>query len=516
MSVDYRSLWESAGGVVPKHWKFITIEALLEHPKSISVGVMYPGSNTLGGTPLVKVSDVKNGAIAVKPDFCISKNVDDEYKRSRLNGSELLLTLVGNPGDCVIVTEDMAGWNAARALAVIRLSDIELRSWIRYVLLSKPAKHLIDARLNTTVQKTLNLKDVKELSLPVPSKVEREEITKIIDVIESKLLLNRQTNQTLEQIAQAIFKSWFVDFEPTRAKIKVKESWLAAHQSVELSSPTCYAEQFDNQHNISLQEAMNRAAMAAISGAVPGCTNVAGGTKPGATKTKAELNNLPADILQQLRTTAELFPDTLVESELGEIPEGWEVKALDDIAHYQNGLALQKFRPKGEEPFLPVLKISQLKKGFADAEEKATASIKPECVVDDGDVIFSWSGSLLVDVWCGGKVALNQHLFKVTSQNNPKWFYYYYWTKYHLKMFQQIAADKAVTMGHIKREHLSQAKCVIPNCDIDSFGVFSDLLEKQIEQRVENFTLEQLRDTLLPKLLSGELSLADTDSQAMQ
>ncbi len=244
--------------------------------------------------------------------------------------------------------------------------------------------------------------------------------------------------------------------------------------------------------------------MCAISGAVQGCTNTAGAGRAGAVKTEGQLKALDVDKLKQLKTTAALFPDTLVESELGEVPEGWSVKSLDEIAYYQNGLALQKFRPENENDFLPVLKISQLKKGFADGEEKASLNIKPECIVDNGDMVFSWSGSLIVDVWCGGRVALNQHLFKVTSDNYPKWFYYY-WTKFHLEVFQQIAADKAVTMGHIKREHLSQAKCLVPSGDLDDINMLNDLLEKQVEQRIENFTLKKIRDSLLPKLLSGEL-----------
>ena len=290
-------------------------------------------------------------------------------------------------------------------------------------------------------------------------------------MLDDKIELNRQTNQTLEQIAQAIFKSWFVDFEPVKAKIQAKRTL----------TPTLSQKE--------KELIVERAAMCAISG-----------------KSLEELEQLSPETQQQLKTTAALFSDALVESELGEVPEGWEVKALDEIAHYQNGLALQKFRPVDNENFLPVLKIAQLKKGFSDGEEKATTNIKPECIVDNGDVVFSWSGSLIVDVWCGGKVALNQHLFRVTSKDYPKWFYYN-WTKYHLKVFQQIAADKAVTMGHIKREHLSHAKCVIPSCEMFSISVLSDLLEKQIEQRVEDFTLQKLRDTLLPKLLSGELTL---------
>jgi len=119
MSSNHRLLWESAGGKVPNDWDFKTIEELLENPKAISVGVMYPGSDSEGGAPLVKVSDVKNGAIATKPEFCVSPEVDHEHRRTRLHGSELLITLVGNPGDCVVVTESMVGWNGVQYKKVI-------------------------------------------------------------------------------------------------------------------------------------------------------------------------------------------------------------------------------------------------------------------------------------------------------------------------------------------------------------------------------------------------------------
>lgn len=197
---------------------------------------------------------------------------------------------------------------------------------------------------------------------------------------------------------------------------------------------------------------------------------------------------------------------------MGMIPLGWEVKPLDQIAHYQNGLALQKFRPKDEDNFLPVLKIAQLKKGYADGEEKADPNIKPECIVDDGDVVFSWSGSLVVDVWCGGKVALNQHLFKVTSTEYAKWFYYL-WTKQHLLNFQRVAEAKAVTMGHIKRSHLAEALCVIPDDNTFKMAevMINPLLDKLILNRLEINSLQKTRDALLPKLLSGELDVSSLE-----
>ena len=190
------------------------------------------------------------------------------------------------------------------------------------------------------------------------------------------------------------------------------------------------------------------------------------------------------------------------------MPYGWEVKALDEIANFKNGLALQKFRPNDDEDGLPVVKIAQLRSGKADGGEWATENLTPECIIDNGDVIFSWSGSLMVKVWCGGRAALNQHLFKVTSAKYPKWFYLSC-VQYHLEEFQGIASDKATTMGHIKRQHLREAKIVVPHDDLlaaaDNF--IAPLIEKATLTQTNSGTLEATRDVLLPRLLSGELQV---------
>lgn len=113
-------------------------------------------------------------------------------------------------------------------------------------------------------------------------------------------------------------------------------------------------------------------------------------------------------------------------------PKDWKQLSLLDIANYQNGLAMQKYRPAADEEILPVLKIKEFRQGFCDeSSDLCSANIKSDYIVDNGDVIFSWSGSLLIDFWCGGTCGLNQHLFKVTSSKYDKWFYYT-WTKYHL------------------------------------------------------------------------------------
>ena len=207
--------------------------------------------------------------------------------------------------------------------------------------------------------------------------------------------------------------------------------------------------------------------------------------------------------------------EDMQESELGLIPNGWQVASLDSIADYLNGLALQKFPPESEVEFLPVIKIAQLRAGNINNSDKASSRLKPEYVVEDGDVLFSWSGSLEVEIWTGGRGALNQHLFKVTSSKVPKWFYYFA-TRQYLAGFRAIAASKATTMGHIQRKHLTDAKIAVPSPEaMENFDcTIAPLFEQIIKTSLQSKALAQLRDTLLPKLISGEMRIKDAERLA--
>lgn len=223
---------------------------------------------------------------------------------------------------------------------------------------------------------------------------------------------------------------------------------------------------------------------------------------------KIELNNkINTNLEQQAQA---FFKNWFVDFEPfgGKMPEEWKVGKLSDIADYLNGLAMQKFRPLEDEEGLPVLKIKELRQGCYDESSElcSPSKVRPEYIIHDGDVIFSWSGSLLVDIWCGGTCGLNQHLFKVTSQTYEKWFYYL-WTKHHLDKFIFLAADKATTMGHIKREELDKAEVVIPDDKTyqNLTSVIKPFIDEIINNRIENRKLSQIRDGLLPKLMNGEI-----------
>lgn len=189
----------------------------------------------------------------------------------------------------------------------------------------------------------------------------------------------------------------------------------------------------------------------------------------------------------------------------------YKIGNLTEIANYLNGLAMQKFRPQMKENGIPVLKIKELGQGYTDASSDiCSENIADEYKVHNGDVIFSWSGTLMVKIWCGGLCGLNQHLFKVTSEIYPKWFYYF-WTKHHLNKFIRIAQDKAVTMGHIKRSDLEVSEILIPQMDILAKldAIINPLFSQIIEMKCENRNLATIRDILLPRLMSGTLKIDD-------
>ena len=222
---------------------------------------------------------------------------------------------------------------------------------------------------------------------------------------------------------------------------------------------------------------------------------------------KIQLNNMINNNLEQQAKT--IFENEFLFLEF--LPKDWKQGNLLNIANYLNGLAMQKYRPAIDEEGIPVLKIKELRQGYCDDNsELCSTNIKPEYIIHDSDVIFSWSGSLLVDFWCGGTCGLNQHLFKVTSDKYDKWFYYA-WTKHHLEHFITVATDKATTMGHIKRDELKKAKVIIPNStDYKRIGVLlQPIYEFIIKNRIENKKLILLRNTILPKLISGEIDVSE-------
>lgn len=410
-------------GGVSMEWKEVRLGDIV----SIKSGLAYKGAFIGKGENIL----LGMGCVSFKDKFLFSgarpyeADCDDKY--------------CVEPGDIVLATRQQSDNLPILAMPAIIPSSLKAKKIIYGTNLYKVENHsevtndflfwqlktpdyidYISSVKTGSVVRMVTKKNVEDYVFRCPPKEVRDRISKLLWGLDRKIELNNKINADLEEMAQAIFKNWFVDFEP-----------------------------FKN--------------------------------------------------------------GKFVDSELGMIPEGWKVGRLTEIASYMNGLAMQKFPPENNEDSLPVLKIKELGQGFCGTDsDRCSCNIKDECKIHNGDVIFSWSGTLLVDVWCGGDCGLNQHLFKVTSNDYPKWFYYY-WTKHHLQEFIHIAKDKAVTMGHIKRGHLEEALVAIPDNDSmeKAHELFEPILSKMISLRLENSRLSLLRDTLLPRLMSGELEVPE-------
>lgn len=215
------------------------------------------------------------------------------------------------------------------------------------------------------------------------------------------------------------------------------------------------------------------------------------------------------DLLNRENETLEAMAETLFRQWfIEEAKEDWEENPLSSIATFLNGLACQKYPPKNEIEKLPVLKIRELSNGIGADSDWATTDVGDEYIVHAGDVIFAWSASLMVKIWDGEDCILNQHLFKVTSDKYPKWFYYF-WCKHHLNEFISIAQSHATTMGHIKRSDLDTAMVLVPSDDElqEMTSQMNGLLQKIENNNKQILTLIQTKDGLLPKLMFNEINI---------
>ncbi len=396
------------------------------------------------GIPVVMPANIgSDGGISEDGIARITQFDADRLQQHKLQVGDVVFSRRGDVTRNALIEAHQAGWLCGTGCLKVRLGSQTQASakFISYCLRLPETKDWLVRHAVGATMPNLNTSILSAVPILLPELPVQQSIANILGCLDERIDLLRETNATLEAIVQALFKSWFVDFDPVHARARGEQ----------------------------------------LAGLAP--------------------------------EVAALFPDSFEESALGMIPKGWQAEPLDEIADFLNGLALQKYPPEGDET-LPVIKIAQLRKGDTVGADRASRNIKPEYIIQNGDVLFSWSGSLEVEVWCGGEGALNQHLFKVTSQRFQKWFYLR-WTKAHLINFKHIAASKATTMGHIQRKHLTEAMVVVPSSQVlaEADKIFGPLLDQWINNAEQAQTLANLRDTLLPRLISGQLRLPDAEQQ---
>lgn len=207
---DFRKLYLDP---LPDGWKYVPLGELVDSVRGISYGIVQPGSHMVDGVPIVRVNNLQDGRIVPNDIMKVSADIEEKYLRTKLRGGEVLLSLVGSLGQTAIVSNDILGWNVARAIAVIPVIPEISPKWVDFALRSPLLQHYIHTWATTTVQATLNLGDVVRLPIPMPQQKERKAIIEILSVLDDKINLNRRMNTTLEYMAWTIFKNQFIASE---------------------------------------------------------------------------------------------------------------------------------------------------------------------------------------------------------------------------------------------------------------------------------------------------------------
>jgi type I restriction enzyme S subunit len=380
-------------------WKEYRLEEIATIQTGPFGSQLHMSDYKISGTPIITVEHLGENRILHNNLPLVSNEDKQRLIKYTLKEGDIVFSRVGSVDRRAYVSDEEDGWMFSGRLLRVRVNkDKVCPKFLSFYFGQESFKETVRRIAVGATMPSINTTILSEIEVVIPQKKEQTAIASILSSLDDKIdLLNRQ-NKTLEQLAETLFRQWFVE----------------------------------------------------------------------------------------------------------EAEESWEEKSLTDIADYLNGLALQKFPAKID--YLPVIKIREMKQGVSENTDRCSRDIPTQYIIQDGDVLFSWSGSLEVVLWTGGEGALNQHLFKVSSKAYPKWFYYLA-TKHHLAEFKVIAESKSTTMGHIQREHLKQAMISIPPKEL--FNQYDERIAPMICKLVDNNkqirTLTQTRDALLPKLMSGEV-----------
>jgi type I restriction enzyme, S subunit len=415
-------------------WKEIPLEEAIE--KLIDYRGKTP-QKTSSGIPLITAKIVKDGKINTPQEFID----EDDYEAWMVRGFP-------KKGDVVLTTEAPLGEVAsiddenialAQRIVVLRGKKGLLdNTYLKYHLMSHDIQHQLQSRASGSTVLGIKQSELRKIILKIPPMRTQEKIAENLDLLYQLSKQNKYIISDLNSTISAFFRSWFIDFEPVKAKAEGKLPYLMDKE------------------------------------------------------------------------TAALFPDSFEDSEIGPIPSGWELCSILELGDFLNGVASQKYPVTSEDDSLPVVKIREMQNGVTENSDWASTSTPQKYHINEGEILFSWAATLLVQHWQGNKAILNQHIFKVTpSENFPEWFVYQYLIT-ELWKFQIMATAGETMMGHIKRKDLQQHLIVIPP---------NQLLKKLSETMNPLYSLSKsisvnqkhptsIRDALLPKLMSGELSVS--------
>lgn len=331
-----------------------------------------------------------------------------------------------------------------------------LNDYIYYFFVSPKGQHLLKSILSGSAQPKFNKTDLRSCKIDIPLNEDYVKYAKPLVKLDRKIRLNNQINHTIEQMAQALFKSWFVDFEPVKAKIAVLEAGGS-------------------------QKDATLAAMTAISGKDADALKVFESEYP--------------EQYAELKTTAELFPSAMQNSELGEIPEGWSSQRFSNIATLHYGKALKKTeRVEGPYPVYGSGGITGSHNNY---------------LIEGPSVIVGRKGSIGTLYWEDGKFHPIDTVYYVANKDGiPLSYLYYLMETLNLPNMNTDAAVPGLNRDNVYRlEVLKPIQSVL-----NKFNSHVSAIRNMIQKNnASTATLTVLRDTLLPKLLSGQITLPEAE-----
>jgi type I restriction enzyme, S subunit len=418
-----------------------------------------------GNIPFITPSDMDGRKWVNTTERYLSNSGLDSVKNSFVPARSVAVSCIGSDmGKAVMVSRPSV---TNQQINTIIVDEERFNAEFVYYILSTRQDELKSIASGSATP-ILNKRHFSNVKLFIPSKIEQDSIVDILRSIDDKIELNRQINQTLEQIAQAIFKSWFVDFDPVKAKIAAKQNGLD----------------------------IERAAMCAISG-----------------KTDEELDQLSPEQRQQLATTAALFPDELVNLDIGEIPKGWEYGTLSEICTFTSEridvaeLIL--------ENYISTENMLEGRKGITTASSLPAVQTVPR--FRKGQVLVSNIRPYFKKIWLsrfeGGR-SNDVLCFKTTDSDSVEFLYNLLYQNVFFNFM--LATSKGAKMPRGDKDAIMGWN--IPKPTLETRQAYSTVVKnyyKIIESlNKENQYLSNLRDFLLPKLLSGEITLCDSQSIA--
>jgi type I restriction enzyme S subunit len=433
-------------------WPFVPLESLVDPERPITYGVVKPGIEDPEGVLFVRGGDISDGRVTLNQLRTITEAVSKQYKRTLLRGGELLVSLVGNPGEVAIAPRSLKGANIARQVGMVCLSDIVEPRYVQYFLSSAVGKRALGAQSIGSVQAVINLRDLKRVELPLPNLDIQRQIAFTLGAIDDRIDNLRQTNATLEFIAQVLFKSWFVDFDPVRANAEGREP-----------------------------EGMDVA-------------------------------------------TAALFPSEFEDSELGPIPKGWHVSTIGDETSVIDCLHAKK--PELLDSGRPYLQLNCIRedglvevRSSAHISEADYAKWTSRIEAQAGDCVITNVGRVgaVAQMPTGFKAAIGRNMTAIRPNAS----------------FAPTFLIELLMSDSMRREieHKTDAGTILSALNVKSIpGVrfvwpadellvrFECMCRPMRAAREENLarasSLADLRDTLLPRLISGKLRLPEVEALA--